>query len=113
MDTAEFVECCAKEKDSLLRMFLDPSQGTTVAAAIADLNLRPEQASKLEEIVDGILSDTLFTILAALDGGGSLGGRQERYSLRSEDGVELTGGDLEAAAWERFHGQKLARSSVP
>ncbi len=106
MNRAEFVACFAREKDDLLRTFLDPAQETAVAAAIADLNLRPEQRRKLEEVLDLILSDTLFTVLAALDGSASLGGHQERYSLRGEDGTEISGGDLEAIAWERFHGQK-------
>jgi hypothetical protein len=33
-----------------------------------------------------------------------LGGEQVTYSLRDEDGNELTGGEIEASAWEQFHG---------
>jgi hypothetical protein len=56
-------------------------------------------------VLDGVLTDAFYTVLLALDGAASLGGRQVTYSLRDEGGREPTGsGEIEAAAWERFHG---------
>lgn len=51
-----------------------------------------------------MLTDSFYTLLLALDGAASSGGRQEMFDLRAEDGTPITGsGKLEALAYERFH----------
>ncbi len=57
----------------------------------------------MRRIVDGILTDSLYTVLLGLDGAASIGGRQEMFDLRAEDGTRLSGsGILEALAYERL-----------
>ncbi len=104
MTLEQFVDCFAKERAELLSGYLTPSSGSQVATDIAALQLSDEQARVMRRIVDGILRDSLYTVLLGLDGAASIGGRQETYDLRAEDGTPLTGsGKLEALAYERFH----------
>lgn len=103
MTAEEFVELFAKEKDDLLKFYFDPNSQTAVAADIASLNLTPEQNEIAYRVVNGILTDTLYTVLLGLDGEASIGGTQITYKLYDEDGNELTGtGLIEAFAWEKF-----------
>ena len=104
MTLEQFVDCFAKERTELLSVYLTPSSGSQVAADITALQLSDEQASVMRRIVGGILTDSFYTVLLGLDGAASIGGRQETYDLRAEDGTPLTGsGELEALAYERFH----------
>jgi hypothetical protein len=104
MTLEEFVDCFAKERTDLLASYLTPSSGSDVARNIAALGLSEEQAQVMRHIVDGILRDLLYTVLLGLDGAASIGGHQEVYDLRAEDGTRLTGsGMLEVLAYERFH----------
>jgi hypothetical protein len=103
MTPAQFVGLFAKEKRDLLRSYLsDPD--TAVGAQIKAMDLSAKELKALRGVLDGVLTDAFYTVLVALDGAASLGGKQVTYSLRDEDGNELTGGDIEASAWERFHG---------
>lgn len=102
MDTNEFAIRVRREKDRLLSTYLDPHSGSHVGQLL-------QRAEKTEagmtELADSILTDAFYTMLLALDGSASLDGIQQRYFLRTEDGVELTGdGKLEAAAWTAFYG---------
>lgn len=103
MTPAQFVGLFVKEKRELLSSYLTDSD-SAIAAQIKELDLSPKDRRTLKAILDGILTDAFYTVLLALDGAGSLGGKQATYSLRDEKGHELTGGEIEAAAWERFHG---------
>lgn len=104
MTLEQFVDCFAKERADLLSSYLTPSSGSQVATDISSLQLSDEQSRLMRRIVDGILRDSLYTVLLGLDGAASIGGRQEMYDLRAEDGTQLTGsGELEALAYERFH----------
>ena len=104
MTAEEFVELFAKERDDLLELYFDPNLQSAVAADIASLNLTSEQNEIARRIVNGILTDTLYTVLLGLDGEASIGRTQIAYKLYDEDGNELTGsGLIEACAWEKFH----------
>lgn len=104
MTLEQFVDCFAKERAELLSAYLTPSSSLQVATDIAALHLSDEQAKVMRRIVDGILTDSFYTVLLGLDGAASIGGRQEMYDLRAEDGTPLTGsGNLEVLAFERFH----------
>ena len=88
----------------MLSGYLTPSSGSQVATDIAALRLSDEQSRVMARIVGGILRDSFYTVLLGLDGAASIGGRQETFDLRAEDGTPLTGsGKLEALAYERFH----------
>jgi hypothetical protein len=104
MTPEEFVTCVAREKEELLTTYFDPESGSAVAAQIEALMLCGEQTEALRLILDSALTDALYTLLLGLDGAASIGGVQSDYDLRAEDGTPLTGGVLEAVAWERFHG---------
>ena len=56
--------------------------------------------------MDGALTDMCYTILLGLDGEANIGGTQEMYKIYDESGSELTGGEIEAYAWEYFHDGK-------
>ena len=77
-----------------------------MGAQIKAMDLSAKELKALRAVLDGVLTDAFYTVLLALDGAASLGGKQVTYSLRDEDGNELTGGEIEASAWERFHGPR-------
>ena len=104
MTSAEFVACVAEEKEAMLALYLDPASGSAVARDIEDLRFTPTQKEDLKKILDEVLTDAFYTMLLALDGTASLGGNQQHYELRDQTGAILTG-DIEGAAWERFHGK--------
>lgn len=104
MKPDEFAACVAKEKDSLIATFSDPESGSSVAARINAMGLTKEQKNAIASVLDCALTDAFYTLLLGLDGAASLGGQQQDYELRDEDGTLLTGGELEGAAWEAFHG---------
>ena len=107
MTSEQFIQCCAKERADLLAGYFTPGSDSQVATDIAALQLPNEQTRILRRIVSGVLTDAFYTILLGLDGAASMGGRQETYDLRAEDGTPLTGsGELEGLAFERFHGSQ-------
>jgi hypothetical protein len=106
MTPQKFAACVAQEKKDMLSMYFDPESGAAVATQIAALGLSDGQAMALREILEGSLTDAFYTLLLGLDGAGAIGGIQADYELRAEDGTLLTGGELEAEAWEQFHGDK-------
>jgi hypothetical protein len=73
-----------------------------VGAKIANMNLDPEQVHAMHGILGAALTDTLYTVLMALDGEASLGEAQVLYRLYDDKGNLLTG-ELETAAYEAFH----------
>ena len=106
MTPQEFAACVAREKEDLLATYFDPESGSAVASQISAMGLSAGQAKVLRMILDGTLTDAFYTLLLGLDGAASIGGVQSDYELRAEDGTLLTGGELEGAAWEHFHGDK-------
>jgi len=60
----------------------------------------------MNEIVGDILTDTFYTLLLGLDGEASIGGVQSSYKIHDKNGNEISSaGDIEAEAWEQFHGE--------
>ena len=110
MTPEEFVQCFYREKDDLLRTYLDSSSGSVVATRVAKLARSPEQLSVIREILDTALTDTFYTILLGLDGCASLGGVQQSYHIRDESGdVVCTGdGTIEGLAYASFHDDRNA-----
>lgn len=97
MTPAQFVGLFVREKRDLLRSYLGAEE-TAVGAQIEAMKLSPAQRKALGAVPDGVLTDAFYTVLLALDGAATLGGKQVSYSLRDEDGRDLTGGDIEACA---------------
>lgn len=107
MTAKEFVACWKREKDDLLEAFTGPSSESAVATDINSLDLSSDQHVKLRGIVDGILTDTFYTLLLGLDGEANIGGVQAPYKIQDEEGNVISPcGEIEAEAWEQFHGEK-------
>lgn len=106
MTPEEFVQCFVAEKETLLQIYFAPGSETGVGTKLGELGLDAERLLAVREILDAALTDAFYTVLLAIDGAASLGGKQISYKLFDEDEVELTGGEIEAAAWEAFHGDE-------
>ena len=102
MDGAQFAGHCNALRAELVNDFTHRASGSEVAAKIAALGLDDQQALQLTAILDTVVRDTLYTMLLALDGAASLGGCQQQFTVTDEDGNVIE--DIEAAAWECFHG---------
>jgi hypothetical protein len=84
---------------------MDADNETTVRNRIASMKLTPEQAAIMRTLVDDILTDSIYTFLLGLDGAANIGGIQQVYQIRDEQGNLIAEpGDLETEAWEQFHG---------
>lgn len=103
MDGAQFAAHCDELRTELVKGFTNVASGSEVAARITALGLDEEQARQLTGIVDTIVRDTVYTLLLALDGAASLGSCQHQFTVTDEDGNVIE--DIEAAAWECFHGE--------
>jgi hypothetical protein len=75
---AQFVGLFAREKRDLLRSYLGAEE-TAVGAQIEAMNLAPPQRKALRAALDGVLTDAFYTVLLALDGAVSIGGKQVAY----------------------------------
>jgi len=102
MTSEEFVKAFYDERISMLKQYCDNTTGTAVAVKIGELKLDQESKLKLRGIIGQVLTDVFYSVLLALDGEASLGGKQVAYQLLDEDGNELTGGEIEAFAYEYF-----------
>ena len=105
MEASEFVSAVKQLKEDLLRTFLSPDGESEVAGKIASLKLDDHQTQVLHTILDEALTDSFYSLLRGLDGASSLGDIQQCFQIRDEDGnLVAEAGDIEAEAWEQFHG---------
>lgn len=102
MTSKQFAEGFYLEKQQLMNLYFNSAEQTAASELIKSLDLDPESKQVLKKIVDGVLTDALYTILLGLDGEAQIGNRQEAYSLQDEEGNELAGGEIEEHAWEYF-----------
>lgn len=106
MDAEQFVENWVRLKAELLDSFMDVDEGADVAEMIKAMKLSPSQNAQLRTVIDAVLRDTMYSLLLGLDGAASIGDDQQTYAIRDEDGNLVSeDGELEAAAWEAFHGE--------
>lgn len=105
MTPKEFVKLFFDEKEDLIKYYFGGKKETEVSIKIAELNLEKEQLELLKSIINSVITDTMYTILLALDGCASIGGVQEMYKLYDEQGNLLTDAQgLDEVAWKLFHG---------
>ncbi|RKQ49480.1 hypothetical protein BXY85_0469 [Roseivirga pacifica] len=102
MNTKEFVKGFYKEKQNFLAEYLSENPESEVGHLIKSLNLTDQQPDVMKKIMDGTLTDIFYTILLGLDGCASIGGTQESYDLKDENGSQLSG-EIEGYAYEYFH----------
>ncbi len=107
MTTEDFVKNFYLERKSLVDLYLSSDSNSDVSKLIADLQLDEQKTEILRQILNGVLRDAFYTTLLGLDGEAQIGARQETYKIEDENGNELTGGEIEAFAWEYFHNNKM------
>lgn len=104
MTPAEFVKHWRIEKDVLLELFTAPGGATLVSQKIALMQLSEQQNTALCEVLNLVLTDTIYTLLLGLDGAASIGGVQHSYRVLDEEGLLLSGdGRVEAEAYAQLH----------
>ena len=106
MTPENFAKEFYKEKKKSIDLYFDFEKQTEVGELIKSLNLDEKGNERVRQIINGILTDSLYTILLGIDGATVIGENQELYKLLDEDGKEITGGEIEAEAWEFFHNYK-------
>ena len=106
MDAKTFAANWAKQKDELIDEFLSPESKCRVQELVDGLKLDSKQLTQLRAVLDAALTDTMYGLLLGLDGEASIGGDQRTYRIMDADNEELIAdeGELEAAAYESFHG---------
>lgn len=106
MGSKEFALAVREERDVLLSTFTDPAAGSAVATHLIAANLTSNQRIEALAAIEAAVTDTLYSLLLALDGSAFLGGRQQSFVLSGEGGEIIANGDgrLEAAAWDAFYG---------
>jgi hypothetical protein len=102
MTTEEFVKAFYAEKQNFLKEYISENSETEVGHLIKSLNLNVEQNEIIKKILDSSFTDIFYSILLGLDGCASIGGIQEIYDLKDEDGNQLSG-EIEGYAYEYFH----------
>jgi len=102
MNTEEFVKAFHKEKQGFMAEYLSKNPETEVGQLIKSLGLTKKQNDIMEKIMDNALTDVFYTVLLGLDGCASIGGIQEIYDLKDENGNQLSG-KIEGYAHEYFH----------
>ena len=102
MSAKQFVANWNSEKKSLLQQFFG---GNTLASKqIAAMELSPVQTAQLQQVLDTVLTDTMYTLLLGLDGAASIGVHQQAYQIRDEAGNLVSNcGELEAEAFNQLH----------
>lgn len=108
MKSEEFVKGFYKEKESLLDFYFNSKKNESeIGALIKSLNLDEKGNERIRQIINGVLRDSFYTTLLGIDGAAQIGGHQELYKLIDENDNEITGGKIEAYAWEYFHNHKF------
>lgn len=110
MTPKEFVKGFYKEKQDLLKEYLSADSQTEVSTLIKSMGLNKEQSEILEKLLDSSFTDIFYTILLGLDGCASIGDlTQQQFTVIAESNDQVCGekhlGEVEALAYEYFHGQ--------
>ncbi|SQI41581.1 Uncharacterised protein [Leminorella richardii] len=103
MTAEEFVKEFWLLKESDVNGALDFNNQRLTSRLVENMGLTDVQHQQLREVLDAVLTDTLYTILLGLDGETHIGEHQISYRIHDEDNNEITGGNIEAYAYEYFH----------
>lgn len=107
MKADEFVKGFYQERQSLIETYFNAESKSDVSELIRSLNIDDKGTERLRQILSSSLRDALYTVLLGLDGEASIGDKQTLYKLFDEENNELTGGEIEVAAYEYFHNNKF------
>lgn len=100
MNGKEFVANWDALRAELLASFMAPEGASSVAAKVRAMGLSDTQNDQLRQVLDGVLKDTMVSLLMGLDGAASIGGDQQQFTISDEDGNVIDG--IEEAAWACF-----------
>lgn len=106
MTDKDFAKCFFIQKESAMDAYFNDEIETAVKHKIKQLNLDEKQTEILKQLIDGVLTDTLYTILLGLDGCTQIGGEQKSYKIFDEENNELTNSNIERYAYHYFHENK-------
>lgn len=107
MNSKDYVELFYKEKNNMLKIYFRNPDISQIGLKIKNLNLNSAKISELQNIIDEVISETMYSILLGLDGEASIGGVQQMYKLYDESGCCLTdSGEIEQYAYEYFQEDK-------
>jgi len=101
MLSEKFVKNFHDEKQSLLKNYFSKSE-SSVSQKIDTLNLSQTQSEIIKDILDDVVTDTMYTILLGLTGSASIGTSQETYKIFDEEGHEIDNDEIEEYAWSYF-----------
>ena len=110
MTADEFAKAFYLERKATLDTYFS-NQDTEISKLIKSMELNEKNNERLRQIISGVLRDNMYSILLGLDGSSQIGGHQEKYKLTDEKGNELTGGEIEASAWEYFHNHRYEQQN--
>ena len=107
MDAKEFVANWNALRAELLESYLAPNDlapngASDVAARVRAMGLSAAQREKMRDVLDGVLRDTMYTLLLGLDGAASIGGDQQAFTITDEEGNVIEG--IEDEAWACLQG---------
>ncbi|MSN96182.1 hypothetical protein F1B92_03055 [Campylobacter sp. FMV-PI01] len=103
MNGEDFVKLCFEEKKNTLKQYFNENDETEVGKRINALIHNGANRNALYELINLILKENYYTLLLALDGEASLGGKQVNYKLLDDDMNTLNEcGELEGAAYKYF-----------
>ena len=109
MTSDEFAKNFYLEKLNFLKSCFEehPKHPSAVNVKIKEMALDSTQQEQLKEVIDTLLTDIFYSILLGLDGERSIGNTQQTYKIYDEEGNLISDcGELEASAYEYFHGGK-------
>ena len=109
MTSDEFAKNFYLEKLKFLESSFEqsPQYPSTVNAKIKEMALSSTQQEQLKDVIDTLLTDVFYSVLLGLDGENSIGNTQQTYKIYDEEGNLISDcGELEASAYEYFHGGK-------
>ena len=101
MNTEEFVKAFYSEKQDFLNEYLSEKSETEVGQLIKSLDLTEKQTEIMKKVLNVSFTDIFYSILLGLDGSASIGGIQEMYDLKDENGNQLSG-EIEGYAYKYF-----------
>lgn len=103
MTGEEFVKLCFAEKEDILKEYFAQNTQTEVGKKIYSLIESGTSRDALYELIALVLNENYYTLLLALDGEASLGGKQVSYKLFDEEKNLLNEcGEIEEAAFRYF-----------
>ena len=103
MNAKDFIKLYYEEKEKSLKQYFDDSYKTEVGKRINTLIENGSSKEEIYELINLVMKETYYTILLALEGEASLGGKQLSCELLNQDGNVINKcGEIEVEAYKYF-----------